>query len=124
MNLDFVSATADIRGDYRYRLTRVWDPTLPTITFVLLNPSTADAVVAVRLHAPNRRIGFESPLWKHPFALGSHHVHESRLSVPGRPRGNPSHRLPGAPGEERVTRRPVGRKVRWGRGPGSGASHE
>lgn len=40
---DFVSATADIRGDYRYRLTRVWDPTLPTITFVLLNPSTADA---------------------------------------------------------------------------------
>ncbi len=40
---DFVSATADIRGDYRYRLTRVWDPELPTITFVLLNPSTADA---------------------------------------------------------------------------------
>lgn len=40
---EFVSATADIRGDYRYRLTRVWDPTLPTITFVLLNPSTADA---------------------------------------------------------------------------------
>ncbi|MBH0053010.1 MULTISPECIES: DUF1643 domain-containing protein [unclassified Salinibacterium] len=40
---EFVSATADIRGDYRYSLTRVWDPTLPTITFVLLNPSTADA---------------------------------------------------------------------------------
>jgi len=40
----FVSATADIRGDYRYSLTRVWDGTLPTITFVLLNPSTADAV--------------------------------------------------------------------------------
>lgn len=40
---EFVTATADIRGDYRYRLTRVWDPTLPTITFVLLNPSTADA---------------------------------------------------------------------------------
>jgi hypothetical protein len=39
----FVFATADIRGDYRYRLTRVWDPTLPAITFVLLNPSTADA---------------------------------------------------------------------------------
>lgn len=39
----FVSATADIRGDYRYSLTRVWDETLPTITFVLLNPSTADA---------------------------------------------------------------------------------
>lgn len=40
----FVSASADIRGDYRYRLTRVWDASLPTITFVLLNPSTADAV--------------------------------------------------------------------------------
>lgn len=41
---DFVSATADIRGDYRYSLTRVWDAAQPTITFVLLNPSTADAV--------------------------------------------------------------------------------
>ena len=41
---DFHSATADIRGDYRYSLTRVWDPALPTMTFVLLNPSTADAV--------------------------------------------------------------------------------
>ncbi|GAA3637693.1 DUF1643 domain-containing protein [Microbacterium awajiense] len=41
---DFVSATADIRGAYRYSLTRVWDASLPTITFVLRNPSTADAV--------------------------------------------------------------------------------
>lgn len=41
---EFVSATADIRGDYRYSLTRVWDAALPTVTFVLLNPSTADAV--------------------------------------------------------------------------------
>lgn len=41
---DFVSATADIRGDYRYSLTRVWDASQPIITFVLLNPSTADAV--------------------------------------------------------------------------------
>lgn len=41
---DFVSATADIQGDYRYTLTRVWDAALPVITFVLLNPSTADAV--------------------------------------------------------------------------------
>lgn len=40
----FVSATADIRGDYRYSLTRVWDTSLRTITFVLLNPSTADAI--------------------------------------------------------------------------------
>jgi hypothetical protein len=28
----------DIRGEYRYTLTRLWDPALPTITFVLLNP--------------------------------------------------------------------------------------
>jgi|SRR3954468_8618932 hypothetical protein len=41
--VEFVSATADIRGEYRYSLTRVWDPVLPNITFVLLNPSTADA---------------------------------------------------------------------------------
>lgn len=40
----FISATADIRGEYRYTLTRVWDLALPMITFVLLNPSTADAV--------------------------------------------------------------------------------
>lgn len=43
MSTEFVAATADIRGDYRYRLTRVWDAALPLITFVLLNPSTADA---------------------------------------------------------------------------------
>lgn len=41
---EFISATADIRGDYRYTLTRVWDAALPAVTFVLLNPSTADAV--------------------------------------------------------------------------------
>ena len=40
---EFISATADIRGDYRYRLTREWDPALETMTFVLLNPSTANA---------------------------------------------------------------------------------
>lgn len=39
----FISATADIRGEYRYTLTRVWDASLPTATYVLLNPSTADA---------------------------------------------------------------------------------
>lgn len=41
---EFISATADIRGEYRYALTRVWDAALPMITFVLLNPSTADAL--------------------------------------------------------------------------------
>ena len=41
---EFTFASADIRGDYRYTLTRVWDLALPTVTFVLLNPSSADAV--------------------------------------------------------------------------------
>lgn len=40
---EFLSATADIRGDYRYTLTRVWDRARPMITYMLLNPSTADA---------------------------------------------------------------------------------
>jgi hypothetical protein len=38
----FLEATSDIRGDYRYSLTRVWDREQPIVTFVLLNPSTAD----------------------------------------------------------------------------------
>lgn len=31
-------------GRYRYTLTRVWDASLPVLVFVMLNPSTADAV--------------------------------------------------------------------------------
>lgn len=30
-------------GRYRYLLWREWDPTLPKVVFVMLNPSTADA---------------------------------------------------------------------------------
>lgn len=53
---EFTSATANICGEYRYTLTRVWDQTLPLITFVLLNPSTADAA---RLDPTLRRcVGF------------------------------------------------------------------
>jgi len=37
-----VSSTADMQGDYRYSLTRTWDPALEPLVFILLNPSTAD----------------------------------------------------------------------------------
>ncbi len=36
-------ATFDPTGVYRYRLWREWDPALPTVAFIMLNPSTADA---------------------------------------------------------------------------------
>lgn len=39
------TSTATFSPDrlYRYALTRSWDPRLPVATFVMLNPSTADA---------------------------------------------------------------------------------
>lgn len=38
-------ATLDFTGQYRYRLWRIWDSGAPTVAFVMLNPSTADASV-------------------------------------------------------------------------------
>lgn len=40
-----IDSTADVRGDYRYVLTRKWDATRDPVVFVMLNPSTADATV-------------------------------------------------------------------------------
>src|SRR5438309_1272265 len=37
------AALFDPTGRYRYTLTRVWDPALEPVVFVMLNPSTADA---------------------------------------------------------------------------------
>lgn len=37
------SAQFDGTGIYRYRLTRLWNEALPELTFVMLNPSRADA---------------------------------------------------------------------------------
>ena len=39
------SATFDPTRAYRYHLDRTWDPVGPVVTFVMLNPSTADADV-------------------------------------------------------------------------------
>ena len=36
-------AVIDPTGRYRYRLTRTWDPSLPVVVWIMLNPSTADA---------------------------------------------------------------------------------
>ena len=37
------TATFDENRDYRYRLSRVWDQSLPRIVWCMLNPSTASA---------------------------------------------------------------------------------
>ena len=37
------TATFDQNRDYRYRLSRVWDDSLPRIVWCMLNPSTASA---------------------------------------------------------------------------------
>ncbi len=39
----FAAATFDENHDYRYRLSRVWDETLPRVVWCMLNPSTASA---------------------------------------------------------------------------------
>jgi hypothetical protein len=39
-----LAASVSSCGAYRYGLSRRWDEALPVITFVMLNPSTADAV--------------------------------------------------------------------------------
>lgn len=39
----FGSAEFSTCMKYRYELTRSWDATLPTVAFIMLNPSTADA---------------------------------------------------------------------------------
>jgi hypothetical protein len=45
--IDFVEAAAGISecGQYRYWLTRVWDKSKPVVAWIMLNPSTADALV-------------------------------------------------------------------------------
>lgn len=63
---------------YRYLLTRIWDPTVPPAVFVMLNPSTADALeddpTIRRLAGPNgfaRRMGAGGLVVVNLFALCS-----------------------------------------------------
>lgn len=39
------TAEIDPTGKYRYRLTREWDDSKPSVLWIMLNPSTADALV-------------------------------------------------------------------------------
>jgi hypothetical protein len=38
------TAVMDKAGTYRYLLTRIWDTSVPPMTLIMLNPSTADAL--------------------------------------------------------------------------------
>ncbi|WP_066071672.1 DUF1643 domain-containing protein [Neobacillus soli] len=42
LNKSFSGAIIDKNEEYRYSLWRIWNEKLPRITFVMLNPSTAD----------------------------------------------------------------------------------
>jgi hypothetical protein len=64
--------------EYRYLLTRIWDPTVPPVVFVMLNPSTASAdeddPTVRRLAGPNgfaRRWGRGGIIVVNLFALCS-----------------------------------------------------
>ena len=42
--MDYRNAYLSSDGVYRYSLVRAWDLELPTVLFIMLNPSTADAM--------------------------------------------------------------------------------
>jgi hypothetical protein len=69
------SAVLSADGSYRYELRRIWDPQLPLLPVILLNPSTADAKdddATVRiLIAFARRWGFGGFVLVNLYALRS-----------------------------------------------------
>lgn len=62
MTSDAANATFSPCTRYRYTLTRTWDPTRPRLVFLMLNPSTADALAndptVERCHRRALRMGF------------------------------------------------------------------
>lgn len=81
--------TAWVEGEYRYSLGRTWDPTLPRVCWILLNPSVADAdqddPTLRRCIAFSRREGFGSLVLVNLFARRcTRPVH---LNDPGDPVG-------------------------------------
>ena len=78
------TACIDETGDYRYKLSRIWNSDEPMVMFIMLNPSTADANVddpTIR-----RCIGFAKSwgyggLWVgNLFALRSPHTEDLLLA--------------------------------------------
>ncbi|MGW2384339.1 DUF1643 domain-containing protein [Streptomyces sp. NPDC001658] len=73
------AAVFDQNRTYRYLLTRIWDPAVPPVVFVMLNPSTADALTndptITRLVHPKsgfaRRLGAGGIVVVNLFALRS-----------------------------------------------------
>lgn len=70
-----VGATFSDCGTYRYTLMRVWDATLPVVVFLLLNPSTADALsndpTVERCQRRARKLGFGGMVVVNLFAYRS-----------------------------------------------------
>jgi hypothetical protein len=71
----FAAATFDENHDYRYRLSRVWDDTLPRVVWCMLNPSTASAFrsdpTVSRVISFSRRWGYGAAEVVNLFALRS-----------------------------------------------------
>ena len=86
-------------GLYRYRLERVWDDARPALPFVMLNPSTADALVddpTIR-----RCVGF-APRENAGGCLAEHgQLFRTTRNQPGRRRSeNPVRNQPSGKGHE------------------------
>lgn len=75
--LEYTSTEAVLSdcGNYRYSLTREWDPTLDTLLWIMLNPSTADASeddpTIRRVVGFSRQWGYGSAVIVNAFALRS-----------------------------------------------------